>query len=282
MTKTITRFLTCLLLAFAVPAALSTAASTEEPHDEFAPNADFTAQQVTAIVFKTPVGQKPDFTGKYLTYLDLADIDFKSARLSGVDFYGTDFTGANLSGTDLTKTRLDRAVLIRANLSGADLTGATIFRPTVYHDDKITLTDAPKFAAANLTRIRVQADFSGADFHGATMTAADFGPLEGRPGQGTMVTLASNVLKSCDFSGTKLRDANFSRAVLTFSRFTGADLRGVNFTRAELTKVDFSGADLTGADFTGADIYNANFKAAIGLDQAKGLDTAKNADKAVR
>jgi uncharacterized protein YjbI with pentapeptide repeats len=267
-----------IALAFVVSAA----ALADEPHDDFAPNADFTAQQVTAIVFKTPPGTRPDFAGHSLTYLDLAEINFKGALLSGVDFYGADFTGANLSGADMKKARLDRSVLIRANLSGVDLTGATIFRPTVYHDDKITLSDAPKFVGANLTRVRVQADLSGADFRGANMTAADFGPLEGRPGQGTMVTLASNVLKSCDFSSAKLRDANFSRATLTFARFTGADLHGVKLIGAELTNVDFTGADLTGIDLTGADIYGVKFTGAIGLDTVIGLETAKNADKAVR
>jgi uncharacterized protein YjbI with pentapeptide repeats len=261
--------------------AAAGAARAGQPHDVVAPNAEFTAQQVTSIVFKTPGGQRPDFSGKVLTYLDLADLDFKAAKMAGVDFYGTDFTGANLSGADLSQTRLDRAVLIRANLSGANLSGATIFRPTVYADDKGTLSDAPKFVAANLSRVRVQADLSGSDFHNANLTNADFGPLEGRPGQGTMTTLAKNVLKSCDFSGAKLHGANMFRATLTFSRFTGADVRGVKFGEAELTSVDFSGADVTGADFTGADIYGANFKGALGLDKAIGLGAAKNADKAV-
>jgi uncharacterized protein YjbI with pentapeptide repeats len=273
------RFLAAIALAVALRGA---AAWALEPHEVVAPNAQFTAQQVTAIVFKALPGKRPDFAGKFLTYLDLADIDFKAAHLAGADLYGSDFTGANLAGADLSKARLDRAVLIRANLSDSNLTDATILRPTIYADDKNTLTDAPSFNGANLTRIRVQADLSGADFRGANMTAADFGPLEGRPGQGTMVTLASNVLKSCNFAGAQMAGANMTQAVLTFSRFTGADLRGVNFSRAELTKVDFTGADVTGADFTGADLYDANFTGAIGLDRAKGLDSAKNADKVVR
>jgi uncharacterized protein YjbI with pentapeptide repeats len=272
-------YLAAAALAVALPAASTLAL---ESHEVVAPNAEFTAQQVTAIVFKAPPGQRPNFAGKFLTYLDLAEIDFKAAHLAGADLYGSDFTGANLAGADLSKVRLDRAVLIRANLSDANLTDATILRPTIYADDKNTLTDAPSFNGANMTRVRVQADLSGADFRGANMTAADFGPLEGRPGQGTMVTIASNILKSCNFSGAQMAGANMTQAVLTFSRFTSADLRGVTFARAELTKVDFSGADVTGADFTGADLYDANFTGAIGLDQAKGLETTKNADKVVR
>lgn len=261
---------------------LATLALAVEPHTEFAPDADFTAQQVTAIVFKTPPGARPDFAGHSLTYLDLAEIDFKGALLSAVDFYGTDFTAANLSGADLTKTRLDRAVLIHANFSGANLTDATILRPTIYSDARSTLSDAPKFAGANLTRISVQADMSGADFRGADLTSADFSPFEARPGQGTLTTQPSNILRSCDFSGARMTNANMTRAFLTYSRFTGADLHGVRFNGADLSKADFAGADLTGADLTGADLYDANFKGATGLDHAIGFDAAVNADKAQR
>jgi uncharacterized protein YjbI with pentapeptide repeats len=98
-------------------------------------------------------------------------------------------------------------VLIQADLSGADLTGATIFRPTIYTDLSSNLADAPRFAGANLTGIRVMADLSGADFRGANLTNADLHPLETRPGQGTLSTLMRNVLKSCDFSGATLKDA---------------------------------------------------------------------------
>ena len=87
-------------------------------------------------------------------------------------------------------------MLIRADLSGANLTGATIFRPTVYSDLTIDLADAPRFTGANLTGVRVMADLSGADFRGANLTKADFTPLESRTGQGTITSLAKNILKS--------------------------------------------------------------------------------------
>lgn len=244
------------------------------------PDADFTAKEVTSILFKIAPGQRADLAGRDLTYLDLSELDFKGAVLARSDFYGTDFTQSNLSGADLSRTRLDRAVLIRANLSGANLTEATIYRPTIYSDERSTLTDAPKFAGANLTRISVQADLSGADFRGADLTLANFSPLEARPGKGTLTTQPSNILRSCDFSGARLTNADMTRAILTFSRFTGADLRGAKFNGADLSKVDFAGADITGAIFTGADLYNANFAGARGLDSAIGLAAAVNADKA--
>lgn len=244
--------------------------------------AEVSAAEITRALFQSRPSERVDFSGKHLAYLDLSTLNFKGANLARSDFYGTDFTAANLSGVNLTNTRLDRAVLIRANLSGADLTGATILRPTIFNDLSNDLADAPQFSGATLKRIKVQADLSGASFRGADLTEADFSPLEARPGQGTLVTLSKNVLKSCDFSGARLRDVKFNRAVLWFARFTGADLRGADFSDADLTNVDFSGADLSGARFTGADLDGATLKGAFGLDTVVGLDTAKNIDRARR
>ena len=263
-------------------AALTCGVLRAEPSGVIAPDPDFSAQQVTAILFKAKSGERPDFAKRFLTYLDLAELDFKGALLSGADLYGSDFTGANLAGADLSKTRMDRTVLIRANLSDSNLTDASILRPTIYSNDQDILTDAPSFNGANLTRVHVQANLSGADFRGADMTEAFFSPHETRAGAGTLSTLFSNVLKSCNFTGAHLHGAQFARAILTFSRFNDADLTGVNFAEADLTKVDFTGADLTGADVTGADLYDANFTSAKGLDKIKGLAAAKNADKVVR
>jgi uncharacterized protein YjbI with pentapeptide repeats len=246
------------------------------------PEADMTAREITEQLYKAKAGERIDLSGRDLTYLDLATIDFKGASLARTDLYGTDFTGANLKGADLSSARLDRAVLIRADLSGANLEGATILRPTIYSDLSGQLADAPRFSGANLRGIKVQAELSGADFRGADLTEADFHPLEDRAGEGTLTTLRKNVAKSCDFSGANLQRANFSEAVLTFSRMTGADLRDANLSHADLSKVDFQGADLTGADVTGADLDGANLAGARGLDFVKGLDAAHNLDKAFR
>jgi uncharacterized protein YjbI with pentapeptide repeats len=221
------------------------------------PEAEMTAREITEQLYKAKAGERIDLSGRDLTYLDLATIDFKGASLARTDLYGTDFTGANLAG-------------------------ATILRPTIYSDLSSLLADAPRFSGANLRGIKVQAELSGADFRGADLTEADFHPLEDRAGEGTLTTLRKNVVKSCDFSGANLQRANFSEAVLTFSRMTGADLRDANLAHADLSKVDFQGADLTGADVTGADLDGANLAGARGLDFVKGLDTAQNLDKAFR
>jgi len=267
----------------AVAAALSFAVGALAAETEpVSPDADLTVREITAALFKSKPGAPPDFSNHDLTYLDLSGLNFKGAKLARSDFYGADFTDANLRGADLSGTRLDRATLIRADFSGATLAGATILRPTIYSDLTESLADAPRFAGANLTDVRIMANMSGADFHGADLTNANFTPREPRAGQGTMSTLGKNIFKACDFNRAILHNANFDHVVLTFSRFVDADLKGANFTDADLSRADFTGADLTGADLTGADLDGANLLGVKGLDTVKGLSTALNFDRTIR
>jgi len=267
--------------AIALFAAMSYSAvgDDEEP---VLPAADFTARQITAALFKAKPGERLDYSNHNLAYLDLAGLDFKGAKLARSDLYGTDFTGADLKGADLSHTRLNRSVLVRADLSGADLTGATIFRPNIYADLANKLSDAPRFAGANLTEARVVATLSGADFRAANLTNADFTPLEWRPGQRAPSTMPRNVLKSCDFSAATMRGANLKEAILTFSRFIGTDLTNAVLTETDLSMVDLTGADLTGADLTGANLYGAKLTGVRGLETVKGLASTRNLDKAKR
>ena len=265
-------------LGFIVLSFGALAAETEP----VSPSADVTVREITTALFKAEPGVPADFSNHDLTYLDLSGLNFKGAKLARSDLYGADFTDANLRGVDLSGTRLDRATLIRADFSGANLSGATILRPTIYSDLTETLSDAPRFAGANLTGVRIMASMSGADFHAADLTKANFTPRETRAGQGTMSTLARNIFRACDFDRAILHDANFDHVVLTFSRFVGADLKGADFSNSDLSRADFTNADLTGADFTGADLDGANLFGVKGLDKVKGLSTALNFDKTIR
>jgi uncharacterized protein YjbI with pentapeptide repeats len=276
------RILALLSFLIAIGGPISAPALAEQPLGPVSEHAEMSARAVTTLLFQSKPGARPDLSGKFLTYLDLSELDFKGANLAHSDFYGADFTGANLKGADLSHTRLDRSVLMRADLSGANLSGATILRPTIYADLSTNTNDAPRFTGANLTDVHVQAELSGSDFRGANMTRANFYPLEGRPGEGTLATAYRNILKYCDFSGAQLEDANMARAVLWFAKFNGADLKRTNFSSADLSRADFSGADISGADFSRADLDGANFVGAIGISQARGLDQAVNLDRALR
>ena len=245
--------------------------------------ADVTVREVAMALFQAQPGEKVDYSARNLTNLDLSGLDFKAALLTGADLYGVDFTNANVKGVDLSRTRLDRAIITRADFSRANLAGATLLRPTIFTSLAFDRADSPRFAGANLSKIRVLATFNGADFRGADLSEADFSPHEARrAGEGTITNMPGNVLKSCDFTGASVKQANFSRAVLRFSKFIDADLSGANFSGADLSKADLTGARLTGADMTGADLDGAILSGVKGLDTVKGLSTALNLDRVVR
>ena len=112
------------------------------------------------------------------------------------------------------------------------------------------------------------AQLDGADFRGADLTGANFTPFEIRSGQGTVSTLARNLLRGCNFTGALMKDADF------WAFFTFAKLNA-NLSGAKLVKADLEGrprpsdrrrphrADLDGANLTGV----------RGLDTVKGLSS---------
>jgi uncharacterized protein YjbI with pentapeptide repeats len=83
-----------------------------------------------------------------------------------------------------------------------------------------------------------------------------------------------------DFTGSRLRQTDFSVATLDGSKFTNANLSileayGARFTNADFTNADmedgsFVGAWFGGANFKGAKVNGANFSGAY-LKSAKGL-----------
>ncbi len=241
--------------------------------------ADFTARQVTETFYKATTGAPPDFSGRDLSFLDLAGLDFKGAMLSGANLYGSDLTKANLKDSNLSGVMLDRAAIVSADFSGANLEGASLLRPSINVALDRNPRDAPKFADANLRGIRIAAMMDGADFRGADMTDAHLGPYDLRA---DMSSMPGSILRGSDFSGAILRRADLMWAKLRFSKFVGADLRDVNFVGADLSMCDFSGADLTGANLMDADLDGANLSGVRGFDSVNGGDSIKNLDRAIR
>jgi uncharacterized protein YjbI with pentapeptide repeats len=241
--------------------------------------ADFTARQVTQAFFHAKPGEPPDFSGKDLSFLDLAGIDFKGASLAHANLYGVDLTHASLKGSNLEGVKLDRAVVIDADFSGADLSGASIMRPSVYTTLYGNRQEAPKFSGAKLRGIRITAMMDGADFRGADLTGARMGPHEPRA---DISSMPASFLRGCDFSGAILKDADLMWAKLSFSKFTGADMRGVNLSGADLSMADLSGADVTNADMTDADLDGVNLRGVKGLEAVKGFAQARNAGRTLR
>ncbi|WP_083566913.1 pentapeptide repeat-containing protein [Hyphomicrobium sp. CS1GBMeth3] len=235
-----------------------------------------TTREVIARVFQTAPGARPDLVELNLTRMDLAELDFKRARLDKADLYGAELSRANFSECSLIGVRLNRATITAADFSGADLTDAQILRPTTFTSLEVVTAEAPKFKGAKLVRIRSDGWLDRADFTGADLTGAVFGGGASR--EETLFTPAS--LISANFTGATLKQAKFPDAHLKYARFNDADLTDANLRGANLLQADFRGANLAGADFTGANLDEADLRGARGLDQAIGLKHAENVGSA--
>ena len=108
-----------------------------------------TARDVAVTFHKAAEGARVDLSGKDLSTLDLAGIDFKAANLSRANLYGVDLSSSNLSGVDLSGAKLDRAVVIKSEFQG---------RQSRRRDDP----EAERVLFARIRRAR------GAEFRGRT------------------------------------------------------------------------------------------------------------------
>ncbi|WP_295558959.1 pentapeptide repeat-containing protein [uncultured Hyphomicrobium sp.] len=237
-----------------------------------------TARDVTARLFKAAPGSRPDLQELNLARLDLAELDFKSADLDGADLYGTDLSRAKLAGASFVGARLDSTTITATDFSGADLTDARILRPTVFTTLEVAASEAPKFTGAKLVRFRSDGWLERADFSGADLTDA----ILGRSAVREPSVNAPASLSSANFTRAILKDAKLSGTSIKYASFVGADLSGANLRGADLTHANFSGANVAGADFTGANLDEADLRGARGLDQAIGLASATNYDRAQR
>lgn len=239
---------------------------------------DISVRQLAEILHRTELGAPADLSGRSLEGLDLAGLDFKGARLTGADLFGTDLTRTRLAGADLEGARLDRAIVIRTDFSGARLKGATLRSLTVFSGVDPDPTEAPRFTGADLTGAEIVARLDGADFSGARLTETRLGPQPAIWGSYTPRAM----LIGANFSAAELRRADLRNAVLHFARFVNATVIDTSFRGADLSGADFTGAELMDSDFTGANLDGAIFTGARGLDRAKGLDDALNANRMVR
>jgi len=188
-----------------------------------------------------------------LSGLDLSGVDFRRADLTASRLVGTNLSRAAMFGTSLdnvvaTGANFDGAVLDVAVLRGADLRRATLRDASLY----ATILIGAVLDSADLTGARIIAAMSDASLRGATLTRARLGADPGNQPMGVMRT---------DLEGADL---------------TGADLRG-----ADLRKVNFTRANLAGADVTDADLAGAVMRAVVGRDRIRGLDRARNVERAI-
>ena len=230
--------------------------------------ADMTTREVVSALFKAAPGSAPDLSGKDLTRLDLAGVDFKRANLAQAKLFGSDLAGANLARVNLVGAVLDRVTITKTDFSGANLARASILRPNIFSSLQAVQSEVPTFAGATLEGAHLAGRFDLVSFRNADLTNARFGPKDPRSEE--LITGRAE-LTGCDFSSATMRGANLSRSGAKYAKFIRADLRNANLAHANLKGADFTGADLTDADFTGAVLDGATFTDAKGLDRARGL-----------
>ena len=233
--------------------------------------ANVTVEQVKSALAAAKPDHPADFAGKSLRNLDLSNMDFTGADLKGANLYGAKLADSNMTRADLTGANLNLSWLIHANFTDANLTDASLVAPVVAQGLTATTGEIPIFKGANMTGARVQARFTGGDLRGAKFSGGDISAHLKNQSMGLMHTeMGSANLEGADFSMTNMGHADMSFANLKGANFAGADL-----SRAVLTGADASGADFTDADLTGAELDGTNFTGAKGLDKAKNLDKAR-------
>jgi uncharacterized protein YjbI with pentapeptide repeats len=240
--------------------------------------AEMTLRQVVETLFKAPPASRPDFVGKDLSSLDLSGLDFKQARLTGANLLGDDLSDANHSKVDLSGAKLDRTRLARTNFSGANLAGASFFHAVGTLSLEADAENAPNFSGANLSRARIMARLSRANMRMANLADARLGPPE--PGN-ELKTPQQTDLAGAVFAGANLMRADMQRVNLAFADLTGADLTDADLAGADLSRAVLRGADLSGANLEDADLNGAILTSAHGIDTVRGLEKARNRDKAI-
>lgn len=161
---------------------------------------------------------------------DLSNAIFNADNTSLVD---TDFSGTNLMSADFRGIKKAAAQFTGANLLNAKFDGATL-----------------------------SSDMSNANFQSTSLAGVSM-----RDVTGTQVNFAGSYLwpgaANASFDGSKLRQANFSGALLGQTTFAGqTDLTGANFAGAQCISCDFTQAHLESALFDSAYIYGSKFAGA--------------------
>lgn len=208
--------------------------------------------------FKVRLFAGKDFTGTSFVGLSLKDVCFAESILTKTRFENCDLSGAyfcaksstttfqrasNFMETVFSNCKMDGAVLAGVvkgfngttfekcsgmgtiKLSGSSLAGAT------FHD--------VKFSANNLADSNLQ---------GATLGKISFAGMD----LSAVALRGVHVDGPLDFTGTKLKNADFSGNNFGESKFTKAVLDSVSFEDCDLTHTDFCSVTLTSVSFNKA------------------------------
>ncbi len=172
------------------------------------------------------------------------------ADLTDTVFVGCEFAAPNLNDAVLTGARFSQCRLTRAAFTHADLR-ETAFEDCVFADPAtqqgvsfaFARLDEARFERCDLTHGRFEsADLYAAVLRDCNLLGARFGRACFHRAFGRTVVRASVTFNDCR---------------MDLADLSGAHLAGCDFTRSRLLEADLSEADLTGAILAGADFFQA-------------------------
>ena len=186
-------------------------------------------------------GKKPDFSGTYLSQMDLSGaclsgVYFIEANLSQADLSQADLNQADLSQANLSQADLSQADLFRANLNGADLSGANLSWADL---SQANLSQA-NLSQANFNRAKLgQANFSRAVIGLTSLGDIDLNVVKGLdsvehrgPSTIGIDTLSRSrgqipdvFLRGCGFSDVQIETAKLNNPDLTSDQITAITCR---------------------------------------------------------
>ena len=169
--------------------------------------------------------QGADLSGIILSNADLTSAHLEGSDLSGAVFHGVDFTLAKMEGVNLSGATLINSQLCSSDLSCADLNFVKIVNSDLYNSElNYTSLSGSTIVNSNLS----DAHFYHADLSMSTLDAS------------------------------KCYDTWFSSCILNCSRFIGSELIRTNLDNADISGATFRGAllecDLSNVRFDPAEI----------------------------
>jgi uncharacterized protein YjbI with pentapeptide repeats len=195
-------------------------------------------------------------------WAQLANTDFRNARLNGARFVFSSMRSADFSGQNLSNLTFRHVDLDFADLGGASLAGGGLTRSSL----RFAQLDTAILANANLEGATFQSvtlagrDLRGSLLRGVAVEVSDWSAIDASGVDASLsfwtTTLSNANFQDGNLEGAKLAGVNIEGANLRNAKLHGADLKGANFKNADFTGADLSFADVTGANLSGATGFN--------------------------
>ena len=222
-------------------------------------------------------GGVPDLeSGRAYDGLDLSEADFAERDLSDAKFTGCTLTDAQISAAILQGARFTDCKFTRCRFAHADLREATFVRcnfadPDSHSGVQIAFSqldqatfDACDLSFADFSRTSAWAvKFQETNLRGARFHRADFTRVLSAKTAHTAATFARCNLELADLSDAVLRTCDLSGSSLREADLTDADLEACDLTRCDFFQALTAGAKLAGADLRGAEVSGLDLTALV-------------------